>query len=130
MRQRGKAAPVVLVADDDPAVRRLTARVLTDAGLSVREAMDARQAFGFIRQGISAALVDMLFVNSGGMSGLDIIRHIRAQPHCANIPVIVLTGFALNGAVLNEARSLGAEIYLKPFDPAALIARLDALLPR
>jgi CheY-like chemotaxis protein len=96
--------------------------------MSVREAMDAGEAFGHIRQALSAAVVDMLFVNSGGMSGLDIIRHIRAQPHCANIPVIVLTGFSLNGTVLQEARTLGAEVWLKPFDHAALVARLNVLL--
>jgi CheY-like chemotaxis protein len=129
MRQQGKAtAPVILVADDDPAVRRVTARVLTDAGFTVREAMDAREAFAHIRHGISAALVDMLFVNSNGMSGLDIIKHIRDQPHLRTIPVVVLTGFALNAAVVEQARALGGEMWLKPYDPAALVNRLRELL--
>ena len=131
MRQQwNPTAPVILVADDDPAVRRLTARVLTGAGYNVRLAMDARAAFDQIRQGVSAALVDMLFVNSNGMSGLDIIRHIRSQPHGASIPVMVLTGFSLNSKVLDEARALGAEMCLKPFDPAALLQRLEILLGR
>lgn len=123
-------APAVLVADDDPAVRRLTARMLTNAGYNVRLAMDARQASEQIRLGVSAALVDMLFVNSAGMSGLDILRDIRSLPHLEKIPVLVLTGFALNSAVLAEVRSLEAEMWLKPFEPADVVKRLEVLLGR
>lgn len=128
-RRWNPAAPTVLVADDDPAARDFLNHVLADAGYNVRSAMDVAAATRcLLLPGIAAAVVDMLFVNSDGRSGLDLLRLARSNPNLEKIPVIVVTGFPLNHTVLAEIAELGAELWHKPFDPVALVQRLNGLL--
>jgi CheY-like chemotaxis protein len=122
-------APVVLVADDDPAMRDFAAHVLRDAGYNVRIAMDIPQAIECLRlPGVSAAVLDMLFVNSDGRSGLDILRYIRTHPSLERVPVMMLTGFPLNHTVIAEVQAMRGELWHKPVDPAFLVQRLHDLL--
>ena len=128
-RKWNPLAPTVLVADDDPAMRTFLGDVLRDAGYNVRLAMDVRAAVRQLRMpGVSAAVIDMLFVNSDGMSGLDILGHIRSQAALEAIPVLVFTGFPLNADVTNEVSALRGELWNKPVDPAFLVQRLQDLL--
>ena len=127
--KRNASGPVVLVADDDPSMRGFETHALEHAGFKVRQAMDVTQAFGHLRQpGVAAAVIDMLFVNSDGRSGLDILKYIRSHPHTQNIPVLVLTGFNLNHSVTQEVRAMGGELWQKPVDAAFLVGRLQQLL--
>jgi CheY-like chemotaxis protein len=122
-------APVVLVADDDPAMRDFVGHALHDAGYNVRKAMDVPAAIGFLRgPGVAAAILDMLFVNSGGHSGLDVLRYIRSHPHLENVPVIVVTGFPLNQTIVGEIEALHGELWHKPVDPLDLVKRLHDLV--
>ena len=91
--------------------------------MDIAQAMDALVSPRFV-----AVVLDMLFVNSAGRSGLDVLRHIRTTPHLKDLPVIVLTGFLLNNAVREEVESLGAEFWSKPISPRALVERLNALV--
>jgi CheY-like chemotaxis protein len=129
MSKWNPVAPTVLVADDDPAMRTYLGHVLKDAGYNVRIAMDIREAIHHLRlPGVSAAIVDMLFVNSNGKSGLDILRHIRSHPGTEEMPVLVFTGFPLNAEVTNDVSALRGELWHKPVDPAFLVQRLHDLL--
>ena len=119
----------VLVVDDDPSVRRLLNRALREGGFRVHAVMDiARAMDALVTPRFDAVVLDMLFVNSAGRSGLDVLRHIRATPHLKDLPVIMLTGFLLNKAIREEAASLGAELWSKPVSPRALVERLNALV--
>jgi CheY-like chemotaxis protein len=115
----------VLVADDDPAMRDFMLHMLGSAGFTVRPAMDVPEAIERLRDpGVVAAVVDMLFVNSNGLSGLDVLRYIRSRAHLRDIPVIVLTGFSLSRPVVAAIHGLGAELWTKPADIDALVRRL------
>jgi CheY-like chemotaxis protein len=118
----------VLVVDDDPSVRRLLERALRDGGFLPRPAMDIVSAKELLEAGASAVVLDMLFVNSAGLSGLDLLRYIRADPRYKHLPVILLTGFTLNDAVVREVKSLGALLCQKPVSPLALVDRLKELV--
>jgi DNA-binding response OmpR family regulator len=122
---------LVVVVDDDPDMRRFLRDLLNHRGYDVITAMDVREALKCLRRpDVAAAVVDMLFVNSGGYSGLDLLRFVRTSPRLAQLPVLVLTGFPLNRAVTREIDALGGELWHKPFDPFALVARLNGLLDR
>ena len=83
----GPLRPGVVAADDDPAMRALISHALTDAGYQPYTAMDVREAMDqLFRPGIAAAIVDMLFVNSGGRSGLDVLRYIREDRGLQHLP--------------------------------------------
>src|SRR5262245_31102391 len=121
--------PVIVVADDDPGMRGLLGRLLTDAGFSVRIAMDVPEAIEYLRHpAVAAAVLDMLFVNSDGRSGLDVLRYLRGQSSTEQLPVIILTGFSLNRSVVAEIETLRGELWHKPFDTSMLVQRLNEVV--
>jgi CheY-like chemotaxis protein len=123
--------PVVLVVDDDPGIRTFMSHALRDAGYNVRTAMDVFDGVECLRhKAVAAVVVDMLFVNSDGRSGLDLLRFIRGNPRLRTLPVVVLTGFSLNRTVTDEVAALGAELWHKPFDPVDLVQRIHQLVPQ
>ena len=121
----------VVVADDDPTMRRLFLRALNEAGYPVLLAVDVQEAMELLRRpGVEAAILDMLFINSGGRSGLDLLHFIRGEPLLANLPVIVVTGFPINRTIMAQVEALNAEVWHKPFELAPFTRRLDELLQR
>ncbi|HEU4558861.1 MAG TPA: HD domain-containing phosphohydrolase [Longimicrobium sp.] len=104
------AAPRVLVADDDPAIRKALGIILT--ACDVREAGDGAEALRvFEREGADLVLSDL---QMPGMSGLELLRRVKAADDTAAF--IILTGA---GTVENavQALRLQADDYLvKPFN--------------
>jgi CheY-like chemotaxis protein len=131
MTDSGPDTPIVVVADDDPTMRRLFSRALTDAGYQVLLAINVAEAMDQLRRpGVAAAILDMLFINSGGRSGLDLLHFVRNEPGITNLPVIVVTGFPLNNAVTAQVEALHAEVWHKPFELFELTRKLDRLVNR
>jgi two-component system cell cycle response regulator DivK len=63
------------------------------------------------------------------LSGLDATRRLRADPRTADVPIIVVTSFALSGDDV-KAREAGATAYLaKPYSPRDLLAKIRQILP-
>ncbi len=117
----------VLVADDDPQMRRLIKIVLQREGFEVLEANDGLDALELIEQG-SIDLV-ILDVDMPRLNGLGVLEEIRAQMRTASLPVIVLT--ALQDDTEEKALDLGAQDYLtKPVQTRSLVARVRAVLKR
>jgi two-component system cell cycle response regulator DivK len=64
-----------------------------------------------------------------GIDGYEATRRIKANPHLRQIPLIVVTSYALSGDDV-KAFSAGADAYVsKPFSPRALLARVREYLP-
>jgi len=62
------------------------------------------------------------------MDGLEVLRHAKASPELAAIPVIVVTSREQDSDIL-EALKLGAADYLvKPFMPTELLARVARII--
>lgn len=123
------SGPAVVVAEDDPTVLRFLTRALRRDGYHVLPAMDVREAMDYLLvPGVAAAVVDMLFVNSDGRSGLDLLRFIRTHAVLKNLPVIMLTGFTLNRTVVAEVEAHGAELWHKPIEVLQLVNGLKRLL--
>jgi two-component system, OmpR family, response regulator len=127
--RRPRTEPQVLIVDDDPSVRHLLDRALRTEGFQTLTVMDIPSGMSALRaHSIAAVILDMLFVNSAGQSGLDLLRHVRSVPQFARLPVLVLTGFTLNNDVISEVKALGGELWQKPISPRALTERLKALV--
>jgi two-component system KDP operon response regulator KdpE len=111
----------VLVVEDDPALRRSLTLNLTVRGYTVDDTGNGEDALRLAGR----RLPDVLFLDLGlpGMSGLDVIRGVRAW---ADIPIIVLSA---RGAERDKVEALdaGATDYVtKPFGIEELMARLRA----
>jgi len=116
----------ILLIDDDPRLRELVQRYLTEQGFSVDAFEDATRLDARLqRNRPSILLLDLMLP---GEDGLAICRRLRAQGD--TIPIIMLTA---RGDDIDRIIGLemGADDYLpKPFNPRELLARINAVLRR
>lgn len=119
----------ILVAEDDPEMRRLLVTQLRLEGLDVYEASDGRALWRHMQRasGGDAIAPDVIVtdVRMPGMSGIEALRRIRTVS--PDVPVIVVTGFG-SDHTHHEARSLGASILDKPFDVDDLLDLIDRVV--
>ena len=116
----------ILVVDDDPELRSLLQRFLSEHGYAVR-AVDGGKAMDLALQREPADVV-VLDLMMPGEDGLAVLRRLRAAGE--QVPVIMLTA---RGDPVDRVLGLemGADDYLgKPFLPRELVARVAALLRR
>jgi two-component system response regulator RegA len=116
-----RAAPRLLIVEDDDVLRARLARAFRERGFEVREARDASEAAR--RAGDEApthALVDLRLTDA---SGLEVVRTLVAAD--AAVVVVVLTGYGSIATAL-EAVRLGARHYLtKPADVDEILTAFD-----
>jgi type II secretory ATPase GspE/PulE/Tfp pilus assembly ATPase PilB-like protein/ActR/RegA family two-component response regulator len=119
--------PRVLVADDDPQMRRLVRTVLEREGVQVFEAADGLDAIDLVgQQQFDLIILDL---NMPRLDGMGVLEELGSNVATAQIPVIVLT--AVGDESEAKALDLGARDYLtKPVRPTALTARVRAVLRR
>ena len=116
----------ILVLDDEPDLRALLQRYLTEQGFEVRAVPDASQIDRLLqRESFDVLILDIMM---RGEDGLSVCQRLRA--HGETIPIIMLTA---RGDPVDRilGRESGADDYLaKPFDPRELLACIHALLRR
>jgi type IV pilus assembly protein PilB len=117
----------LLIADDDPQMRRLIRGVLQREGYVIDEANDGLDALDIVeRGGIDLVILDY---DMPRLDGLGVLEELRAQVRTATLPVIMLT--ARNDEIEEKALDLGAQDYLtKPVQTRSLLARVKAVLKR
>src|SRR5712671_5854846 len=116
----------ILVADDEPHIGRIIKMKLEQGPFRVSLAYDGQEALDLINgeDQLDLALLDLMMPK---LSGLDVLKQIRAQERFKSLPCIILTA---GGDAKHErdALALGATQFLtKPFSPKklyALVARL------
>lgn len=114
---------VVLLVDDDSAVREVTAGMLKDLGYRVLEAGSGGAAFEMLDSAhVDLALLDFAMP---GMNGAEVAREIRIRR--PNIPILFATGYA-DAAI--KADLSEDQILQKPFDDHQLAMKLAAALHR
>jgi DNA-binding response OmpR family regulator len=118
----------ILVADDDVDIRELVEFKLSTMGHDIVAVGDGAAAIdACMAEKPDLAVLDVMMP---GVSGLDAIRAIRAEPALADLPVILLTARAQESDVETGFDS-GADDYItKPFSPRELASRVQALLSR
>jgi len=115
----------VLVVDDEPTITEVVARYLERAGYATRVAGDGPRALELA--GAERPDLVVLDLMLPGMDGLEVMRRLRERER---ISVILLTARGEPTDRVTGLR-LGADDYVvKPFSPAELVARVDAVLRR
>jgi DNA-binding response OmpR family regulator len=117
----------VLVVDDEPTIAEVVARYLERAGYQTRVAGDGVQAIeAAASQRPDLVVLDLMLPR---IDGLEVMRRLRDQDR-DRIAVILLTAKGEESDRVIGLR-LGADDYVvKPFSPAELVARVDAVLRR
>jgi CheY-like chemotaxis protein len=116
---------IVLVVDDEAAIRMLVREVLEDIGYVTIEAHDGASGLKILESG---ARVDILVTDvglPGGMNGRQMADFARrARPA---LPVLFITGYAETSVIGNGDLAPGMQVLTKPFVMETLADRLRAL---
>jgi two-component system response regulator ResD len=122
----------VLVVDDEPTIAEVVSRYLERAGYRARIASDGLSAIeSAAQQRPDLVVLDLMLP---GLDGLEVMRRLASlalrHPNRDRIAVILLTAKGEESDRVIGLR-LGADDYVvKPFSPAELVARVDAVLRR
>ena len=124
----GAQQRTILVVDDDEAIRTQISWQLEADGYAVRTAQDGTAALNELREAMPALMV--LDLSMPGLSGLEVLRTVRATSSGQGLPVIILSGRSTESDRI-LGLDAGADDYLiKPFSPGELAARVRSLLRR
>ncbi len=108
----------ILIVDDDPDDIEITRRVLEKSGraLEVRSAASGERAVQLLQKGGDLPSLLLIDLKMCGMSGIDTLRHIRADERLKHIPLIIVTNSALESD-MRKAYEAGADSFIhKAFD--------------
>lgn len=120
----GVRGPILLVEDD--AATRLAYRTLLEhAGWSVHNASDGEQALR-IAAGVLPCMV-VMDISIPGIDGWEVARRLKLDERTCGVPVLLVTGHALDED-RQRARDLGCAGYLvKPLSPARFVEEVERL---
>jgi signal transduction histidine kinase/DNA-binding response OmpR family regulator/uncharacterized membrane protein affecting hemolysin expression len=118
--RRDKETPLVMVVDDDPAIRSYLAQVMENEGYLVAQAENGRRALDLARaERPDLITMDLMMPD---MDGKTAITRLRADSDLRHIPIIVIS-------VLPERNRAGGDAALeKPVDEEHLLASTRLLL--
>ncbi len=118
----------VLVVADEPTIAEVVARYLKRAGYETRVVGDGAAALAEVaRRRPDVVVLDIMLP---GIDGLEVMRRLREDDAADPVAILLLTA---RGDEADRVAGLrgGADDYIvKPFSPAELIARVDAVLRR
>jgi len=122
------ARPRVVIADDDPDIRRLVQITVSNAGCDVTVASDGEQALELVRASPpDLVILDVLMPR---MDGWEVARELKADPATQAVPIMFLTSRGQEHDVLEGFNSGAADYMVKPFSPRELQVRVRAVLSK
>jgi two-component system chemotaxis response regulator CheY len=116
----------VLVVDDFATMRRIITNVLRQLGFeNIVEAEDGTKAL----QILETEKVDFVITdwNMPQMSGLDLLKAIRASEDKKHIPVLMVTAEAMQENILKAAQAGVNNYIIKPFDAKTLSEKINKI---
>ncbi len=120
------SVPRILVVDDDENTRRLVKLTFKREPYEVLEAADGVEGLQMALSRYPDLLI--LDIAMPGLSGLEVCQRVRATPHLAQVPIVMLSA-TTDLADFRSAQQLGAVGFIhKPFHPDKLLNHIRMLL--
>ena len=117
----------ILVIEDHEENRRILRLLLASAGYEVIEAATGEDGVTLAETGRPNLI--LMDIQLPGLDGYEATRRIKANPALHQIPIIVVTSYALSGDDV-KAFEAGCDAYVtKPFNPRQLLAKVREYLP-
>ena len=117
----------ILYIEDNEYNRKIVRQLLGRTSYQLVEAVDGESGVALAQKLVPQLI--LMDVQLPKMSGLDATRALKADPRTSDIPIIVITSFALSGD-REKAAVAGADNYLaKPYSPRELLALVRQYLP-
>lgn len=119
----------VLIVDDFSTMRRIIKNLLTDLGFNnTVEAEDGHSALAVLRQdAVELVITDW---NMPGMTGIELLREIRADAKFRTLPVLMVTAEAKREQIIEAAQNGVNGYIIKPFTAQTLEEKLNKVFER
>ena len=119
----------ILVVDDFSTMRRIVKNLLSDLGFNnTVEAEDGHSALAVLRQdAVELVVTDW---NMPGMTGIDLLRSIRADEKLKTLPVLMVTAEAKREQIIEAAQNGVNGYIIKPFTAQTLEEKLGKIFER
>jgi len=119
----------ILIVDDFSTMRRIIKNLLRDLGFNnTQEADDGNSALPVLQSGSFDFLITDW--NMPGMTGIDLLKAVRADAKLAGLPVLMVTAEAKKDQIV-EAAQAGVNGYIvKPFTAVTLKEKIDKIFER
>lgn len=120
------AKKIILIAEDEPALRRMLATDLENEGYEVLSAQDGTAALAMVKNSPPDLIItDVLMPN---MDGFSFYKELKKSKVTSEIPVLILTA---RGKMEDSFRVMGADDFVaKPFQSEDLVQKIKLLLGR
>ena len=119
----------ILIVDDFSTMRRIIKNLLRDLGFAnTQEADDGTTALPMLHSGNFDFLVTDW--NMPGMSGIDLLRQVRADERLKHLPVLMVTAEAKREQIIEAAQSGVNGYIIKPFTAQTLEEKLGKIFER
>ncbi len=116
----------VLIVDDFSTMRRIVKNILKQIGYSdIEEAEDGNTALARLRQGGFGLVVSDW--NMPNMTGLDLLKAIRADNDLSSVPVLMVTAEAKKENVLDAIQAGVNNYVVKPFTADVLKEKIEKI---
>ena len=119
----------ILVVDDFSTMRRIIKNLLRDLGFTnVEEADDGKTALPILKTG----RIDFLVTdwNMPGMTGIDLVKTVRADANLSHIPILMVTAEAKREQIIAAAQAGVNGYVVKPFTAATLKEKIEKIFER
>ena len=119
----------ILIVDDFSTMRRIIKNLLRDLGFTnTVEADDGTTALPILQAGT----IDFLVTdwNMPGMTGIDLLRAVRADDSLKGLPVLMVTAEAKRDQIVAAAQAGVNGYVVKPFTAAVLKEKIDKIFER
>jgi DNA-binding NtrC family response regulator len=111
-------AEIVLVVDDESAIRRFAVRILEREGYGVVEARDGAEALDLIKQGATSFDLVVSDIVMPRLNGVELLQVLSVSYH--DLPVILMSGYA-TVALVELGIAAPCAILAKPFPSERLL---------
>ena len=118
----------ILVVDDFSTMRRIVKNILRQLGFTnIVEADDGTTAMAKLK----AEKIDFVITdwNMPKMTGLELLKEIRADADMKAIPVLMVTAEALQENIIAAVKAGVSNYIVKPFDAKTLSDKLSKIFP-
>ena len=116
----------ILVVEDQEDNRKILRDLFTSQGFTVLEATDGQAGVQLAREHLPDLI--LMDIQLPGIDGYDATRLIKSDDKTCNIPLIVVTSYALSGDS-KKAYDAGCDGYIaKPYSPRELLAKAKEFL--
>ncbi len=119
----------ILIVDDFSTMRRIIKNLLRDLGFTnTVEADDGTTALPILQAGT----IDFLVTdwNMPGMTGIELLRAVRADEKLKSIPVLMVTAEAKRDQIIAAAQAGVNGYVVKPFTAVALKEKIEKIFER